>query len=82
MSNRKIYFDFQDGNGFIDVSSLVKYDTFSITTRAFNDTYKCAQNEAHFSIIYDSIIFPKLRYMSKEIIVRVLDFSGIMPLTT
>lgn len=74
---RKVYFDFQDGNNFIDVSHAVKYDTFQITTRAFNDSYRAAQNEATFDLIYDPIIFPLMRYLTKEVIVRIVDIDGI-----
>ena len=41
---RKVYFDFQDGNGFQDVSGIVKYDTFTINMAAFNDTYHYSKN--------------------------------------
>ena len=82
MGTRKVYLDFQDGNGFVDVSHLVKYDTFQYTQRAFNDTYRFAQNEASFSVLYDSVIFPKLRYVSDDIIVRIVDLNANACLTT
>ena len=48
MGNRKVYIDFVDGNGYIDVSDFVKYDTLSIQEAAFNDTFHAAQNTCSF----------------------------------
>lgn len=72
---RQVFIDFQDGSGFIDITSYVKYDTFSITHRGFNDVYKYAQNECSFGVIYDASIFSSLATMSKDLIVRVLDIQ-------
>jgi hypothetical protein len=72
---RQVFIDFQDGSGFIDITSYVKYGTFSITHRGFNDVYKYAQNECSFDVIYDASIFSSLATMSKDLIVRVLDIQ-------
>lgn len=71
--DRKVYLDFQDGSGYRDVSSLVKFDSLNITLQAFSDNFHFAQNEASFDIIYDSVIYPLLRYATKDIICKILD---------
>jgi hypothetical protein len=74
---RKVYLDFQDGSGFRDVSSYVKYDTLQISTRAFSDNWHFAQNTASFSLIYDSVIFPLLHYNEKEVIVHITEVLDV-----
>jgi hypothetical protein len=81
MSTRQVYLNFQDGNGFINVSDLVKYNTLTYTQRAFNDTYHYAQNECSFDIIYDSVIFPKLRYVTDDILVRIVDLNDTVSIS-
>jgi len=82
MSNRQVYLDFQDGNGFINISSLVKYDTLTYTQRAFNDNYHLAQNTCNVDVLYDPIIFPKLRYVTKDILIRIVDVKENVLITT
>lgn len=70
---RKVYLDFQDNQGFRDISSLVKYDTLNVTLRAFSENFHYAQNEASFDVIYDPTIYSLLRSTSKDVIVKILD---------
>ena len=79
---RKVYVDFQDGFGFFDISSYVKYDTLEITTRACSDNFHYAQNEARFSVIYESSLYNKLRTATKDIIVRIVDVYDEALITT
>ena len=71
MSNKKIYMDFQNGDGFIDVSKFVIYNTLTITRYGFNDSYTSAQSECTFSMKYDATIFPLLTSNDIDIILRV-----------
>ena len=73
MGNRKVYIDFVDGNGYIDVSNFVKYDTFSIQESAFNDTFHAAQNTCSFSVIYDASIYTKLTSAVVNLPLRTFD---------
>jgi len=72
MSTRKVYADFQDGNGYIDISDYVR-DTLTISIHGFNDSYKYAQNECSFDVVYSSTIYPLFRNASKDILIRVAD---------
>lgn len=74
---RNVFLDFQDGNGFRDISSLVKYDTLNVTLRAFSENFHYAQNEASFDVIYDATIFPLLRYAIKDIIVKIVNVHDV-----
>jgi len=74
---RKVYLDFQDGGGFRDVSSLVKYDTLSITLRAFSENFHYAQNEATFDVIYNATIYALLRAATKDIIVKIINVYDV-----
>lgn len=76
--NRYIFLDFQDGNGWIDISAFVKYDTLTINFNAFNDTFKSAQKTASFSVIYDDTLYPKIIGASTEILIRIFD-NSIVP---
>jgi len=71
--NRYIFLDFQDGNGWIDISAYVKYDTLTINFNAFNDTFKSAQKTASFSVIYDASLYPKIIGATTEILIRIFD---------
>lgn len=73
---RKVYLDFQDGSGFRDVSSYVKYDTLAITIRGCSDTFHYAQNEASFDLVYNSTIYTLLRNATKFIICKITDDAG------
>lgn len=55
---REVYLDF--GDGFVDVSHLVKYETLKYSQRAYNDSYRYAQNDCSFTLIYDELIFNQL----------------------
>lgn len=70
---RYVYINFQDGGGFRDITHLVKFDTLTITTRAFSDNWHYAQNEASFTVIYDPIIYEKFQTISKEAVVRIFE---------
>ena len=74
---RKVYLDFQDNQGFRDVSSLVKYDTLNITLRAFSENFHYAQNEASFDIIYDATIYALIRAATKDIITKIIDVYDV-----
>jgi len=83
MSNlRKVYFDFQDGTGFQDVSAIVKYNTFTINMSAFNDTYHYSQNTCSFDAIYNETFTSLILSTDKNIIVRIVDWSTETMLTT
>ena len=69
MKERKVYLQFE--TSYIDVSHLVKYDTLTITPRAFNDSYRYAQNECSFDVIYDDTVYQLYRYATKDILVKV-----------
>ena len=73
MGQRKVYIDFVDGNGYIDVSDFVKYDTLSIQESAFNDTYHAAQNTCSFSLIYDASIYTKVVSSTINCPLRIFD---------
>lgn len=73
MGQRKVYIDFVDGNGYIDISDFVKYDTLSIQETAFNDTFHAAQNTCSFSVIYDSSIYTKLTTSTVNCPIRIFD---------
>jgi hypothetical protein len=79
---RKVYLDFQDGNGYIDISNLVKYNSFSYTRKMCNDTFRYAQNTCSFDVIYDASLYPKLRYVTKDILVKILAIADQEPLLT
>jgi hypothetical protein len=74
---RKVYLDFQDSQGFRDVSSLVKYDTLNVTLRAFSENFHYAQNEATFDMLYDSTIYALLRAATKDIIIKIIDVYDV-----
>ena len=74
MSTRKVYADFQDGNGYIDISNYTR-DTLNISVHGFNDSYKAAQNTCSFDVVYDATIYPLFRSATKDILVRVLDVT-------
>jgi len=73
MGQRKVYIDFVDGNGYIDISDFVKYDTLSIQETAFNDTFHAAQNTCSFSVIYDVSIYTKITTNTKNLPLRIFD---------
>lgn len=84
MSNKKIYMDFQNGDGFVDVSKFVIYNTLTITRYGFNDSYSSAQSECTFSMKYDATIFPLLTSNDIDIILMVKEgdddyFYGHIP---
>lgn len=70
---RKVYLDFSDGNGYRDVSSLVKYDSLSITMRSFSDTFHYAQNEATFTLLFDVTIFNLFKAATVNVLCRIVD---------
>lgn len=73
MGQRKVYIDFVDGNGYIDISDFVKYDTLTIQEAAFNDTFHAAQNTCSFSVIYDVSIYTKITTNTKNLPLRIFD---------
>ena len=79
---RKVYLDFQDGNGYRDISSYVKYDTLNISIRGYSDNFHYAQNECSFDIIYDSVIYPLLRYATNDILCKIVDVYDESLITT
>ena len=81
MSYRKVYFDFQTGDGFEDVTDFVKYDDFTYSLRAGSDNFHYAQNTANLSIIYDATLYNKIRTNTKDIKVRIVDSTNAV-LTT
>lgn len=81
MSYRKVYFDFQTGDGFEDVTDFVKYDDFTYSLRACSDNFHYAQNTANLSIIYDVTLYNKIRTNTKDIKVRIVDSTNAV-LTT
>lgn len=72
MSTRKVYADFQDGNGYIDISDYTR-DTLVISIHGFNDSYKAAQNECSFDVTYSNTIYPLFRNATKDILIKVVD---------
>ena len=79
---RKVYLNFQDGNGYRDISHLVLFNSLSIQRRAFNDSYKFAQNEIAFNILYDANILALIEATILPIFVRVTDVREGIDLTT
>jgi uncharacterized repeat protein (TIGR02543 family) len=73
---RLVYLDFQDGVGYRDVSSMVKYDTLSVTQRACSNNFHYVQNEANFELIYNATIYALLRTATKEILCRIVSQNG------
>jgi photosystem II stability/assembly factor-like uncharacterized protein len=74
--DKRVYIDFKDGAGFIEVSHLVKYDTLNISRNAFNDQYKTAQSECSFDIIFDYSIYSKITSFTKDIALRITQTVG------
>lgn len=68
---RHVYIDLQDGAGFRNVSDFVKYDTLTVSTRAFNDSYMYAQNTCEFELNYDAELYPLLLANTNDILVTV-----------
>lgn len=84
MSQKKVYLDFQDGNGFVEVSDYVIYDTLTISRNGFNDAFSSAQSECSFSMKYSSTFFPLLTANTLDIIVYITEsgtdyFYGHIP---
>lgn len=73
--NIKVFVDYQDGNGFFDISDFVKYDTLSISINAFSTSYKYSQNECSFDIIYNFTEFAYMSQTHKDIILRIIDLK-------
>ena len=82
MSTRKVYIDFQDTNGYIDVSEFVLFESFKYTKRACNNTFHYAQNECMFSVKYDALLFSKITQADKELLIRVVDLKTSASLST
>lgn len=78
---RRVQLDFHDGNGYVDVSHLVVYDSLTIQRYAFNDQFRFAQNEIAFKLLYDADIF-SLLVSTDDVYVRVYDVTQNIPLTT
>ena len=73
MQYRRVFFDFQTGDGFEEVTNLVKFDDLTYTVRAGSDNFHYAQNTANISLIYDATIYGKVRDNTADIIVRIID---------
>jgi hypothetical protein len=77
-----VYINFQEGLGFEDITHFVRDTSFSFTQRAFNDTYKYAQNEYSFELIYDATLWGRLRTATQSPLIRVLENHGAPNLLT
>ena len=66
------YLDFQDGNGWRNVSSLARDDS-SIIDRAMSDDYHKATNVFSFNLLYDTTIFTLIRGATKNILVKAME---------
>ena len=45
------------GSGFIDVSDLVDYSSYTLNIQGFNSNYKSAQSVCRFSLIYQASVY-------------------------
>ena len=73
MTQRKVYIDF--GSGFVDISESVKYNTLSITRRAYNDTYHYAQNSLSLDIIWSNALFSSIIAATSHTSIYVVDYE-------
>jgi len=76
-----VYLDFQDGAGYRDISSYVKYDSLVYTNKGCSDTFHYAQNEASFDVIYNAALYALLKNATTDILVNIKksgvdDFTG------
>jgi len=81
-STRRAYINFQLGSGWEDISHLTKYDSFSVSTRAFNDTFHYAQNECQLDILYDATIWNNILSTRIPILLRIISSADDAMLTT
>src|SRR5574344_1968358 len=79
MRTRLVYMDF--GDGFANVSDYVKYETLKYSRRGFNDSYRYAQNDCSFSLIYDVALWNSIRSATTDIQVRIVDLTGNATIT-
>jgi hypothetical protein len=70
---RKVYLDFQDTHGYRDVSNLVKYESLNITMRPFSDDFHYAQNDASFTLLFDTTIFTLFKTATSNILCKIVD---------
>jgi hypothetical protein len=70
-----ILLSFDNRQTWINISGFVKYDSITITSRAFNDDYRNAQNEATFSLLYDPTVFALLRAAVTDVYVFITSES-------
>jgi len=70
---RRVFFDFQTGDSFEEVTSLVKFDDFTFSIRAGSDTFHYSQNVANISLVYDAAIYTKIMGATNDIIVKIID---------
>ena len=73
MLYRRVFFDFQTGDSFEEVTSLVKFDDFTFSIRAGSDTFHYSQNVANISLVYDAAIYTKIMGATNDIIVKIID---------
>lgn len=66
-----ILFDWQDGNGWQDVSEYVKWDTIEIQEEGLNQNYRHVQSSATFDLIYDETIYNKLASQTDDVLVTI-----------
>ena len=66
-----VLFDWQDGNGWQDVSHVVKWDSIEVQEQAMNQNYRFVQNSANFTLIYDETVYNKLIAQTKDVLVRI-----------
>lgn len=78
--SRLVYFDLQDGNGFRNVSSLIKYDSLKINVVACSDNHHYAQNTASFELLYDSVLFGLIQANTADIIVKIFNSDPLYPM--
>ena len=69
--DKRVYVDFNDGVGFVDISSYVQYDTLSVTNIAFNNAYKTAQSSCSFSVIFSTTLYNNLTTFVGDLPVKV-----------
>lgn len=67
----QIYMSFDLGATYTDVSNYVKWDTVEITTRAYNDSYKMAQSQASFTLIYEEGLYNALRACETDVYLHI-----------
>lgn len=67
----QIYMSFDKGVTYIDISNFVKWDTVEITTRAFNDSYKLAQSQANFTLIYEPDLYSAIRACTHDLYIHI-----------